>query len=240
MQELQTITPKEYLTRKGIEFRESGKELITRCVFNDCDSDSRGNEAHLYFDAETGQYECKKCGEKGNLITLAKHFGDSIQEIALNPITPIHKPRKTTKFDAELVETCHSVLPNHIRRYLNARGITDAVIDAHKLGWGKFYGKNWITIPIRDIYGAFQFFKLRQDPNAGNNKITYPKGVEAQIYGWETLAGNTERILICEGEMDRLALLSKGIPAITSTHGAMTFKKEWSEMIIGKCRKIYI
>lgn len=27
--ELQTITPKEYLTRKGIAFRDSGKELIT-------------------------------------------------------------------------------------------------------------------------------------------------------------------------------------------------------------------
>ncbi len=52
---LQTITIKEYLTCKGVAFRESGKELITRCIFNDCDSDSRGTEAHLYFDAETGQ-----------------------------------------------------------------------------------------------------------------------------------------------------------------------------------------
>src|SRR3989344_7510141 len=133
MQELQTITPKEYLTRKGIEFRESGKELITRCVFNDCDSDSRGTEAHLYFDTETGQYDCKKCGEKGNLITLAKHFGDGIQGIALHPLPSTKNPRKSTKFDTELVETCHLALPANIRQYLNARGITDAVINAHKL-----------------------------------------------------------------------------------------------------------
>ena len=69
--ELQTITIKEYLNRKDIAFRERGKELIAHCLFNGCDDDSRGNEAHLYFSVETGQYECKKCGEKGNLVTLA-------------------------------------------------------------------------------------------------------------------------------------------------------------------------
>jgi hypothetical protein len=239
METLQTITIKEYLTRKNINFRESGKELITHCLFNGCDNDSRANEAHLYFDAETGQYECKKCGEKGNLVTLAKHFGDGIQEIALNPRISTKEPPSGTKFDAELVETCHQALPSHIRQYLNARGITDAVIEAHKLGWGRFYNKWWITIPIPDVYGAFQFFKLRQDPNAGDDKITYPKGVEAQIYGWETLTNLNNPLVICEGELDRLALLSKNIPAITSTHGAMTFKQEWCEKI-GKGRKIYI
>jgi len=238
MQELQTITIKKYLTRKGVAFRESGKELVAHCLFSGCDKDSRTNEAHLYFDTETGQYECKKCGEKGNIITLAKHFGDGINEIALNPRISTKKP-SGTKFDAELVDNCHLALPANIRQYLNARGVSDAVIDAHKLGWGKFYGKWWITIPVKDIYGSFQFFKLRQDPNAGNDKITYPKGVEAQIYGWEMLTNANNPLIICEGELDRLALLSKSINAITSTHGAMTFKQEWCEKV-GKGRKIYI
>src|SRR3989338_4527858 len=125
--ELQTITIKEYLTRKGIAFRESGKEIITHCLFNDCDKDSGSTEAHLYFDAETGQYECKKCGEKGNLVTLAKHFGDGIQEITLNPLSPT-KRQSGTKFDVELVETCHQALPANIRQYLKARGVSDAVM----------------------------------------------------------------------------------------------------------------
>ncbi len=239
MQALQTITIKEYLTRKNITFRESGKELTTRCVFNDCDKDSVGAEAHLYFSTETGQYDCKKCGAKGNLITFAKHFGDGIREIALNLITPTVIPRKSMNFDVELVETCHLALPIQIRQYLNGRGITDDVVDTQMLGWGKFYGKNWITIPVKDVYGNYAFFKLRQDPAYGNDKITFPKGIEAQIYDWEMLKGASSPLVICEGEMDRLALLSKGIPAITSTHGAMTFKQEWIERI-GKGRKIYI
>jgi len=62
---LTNITIKDYLSQKGIVFRESGRELITKCLFNDCDRDSKGDEAHLYFSIETGQYDCKKCGEKG-------------------------------------------------------------------------------------------------------------------------------------------------------------------------------
>jgi DNA primase len=239
METLKIITIKEYLTRKNIAFREVGKELVAHCIFGDCDSKSGNAEGHLYFATETGQYDCKKCGARGNIITLVKHLGDSIQDVALNPITP-KNPRKSTKFDAELVETCHQALPSHIRQYLNARGIIDAVLNEYKLGWGNFYGKWWITIPIKDIYGAFSFFKLRQDPSAGSDKITYPKGVEAQIYGWEILTNlNIKEFTICEGELDRLALLSKNITAITSTHGAMTFKQEWSEKV-GKGRKIYI
>ena len=239
MRELQTITIKEYLIRKGIHFREQNGELITRCLFNNCDNDSRNNEAHLYFNAETGQYDCKKCGEKGNIITLAKHFGDNIDDIALNPRTSTKNIRKYLKFNTSLVETCHQAIPSRIRQYLNARGITDAFVSDYKLGWGEFYGKWWITIPIQDIDGNFVFFKLRQDPNEGGGKITYPRGIEAQIYGWETLKTATDKIVICEGEFDRLLLVSKGIPTITSTHGAMTFKQEWSEKL-AKISKIYI
>ncbi len=224
-----TITIKEYLIQKNIEFSERNGELITHCLFNDCDKDSKGNEAHLYFNTETGQYDCKKCGEKGNLVTLQKHFGDT-------PETP--KPRRQS-FNMELVDKCHQELPNHIRAYLSARGITDEVIDTHKIGYGTFYRKQWITIPIRDIYGNYAFFKLRQDPEQGSDKITYPKGVEAQIYGWETLANPNNQLVICEGELDRLTLLSKGVAAVTSTHGAMTFKEAWAEKV-RKCSKLYV
>ncbi len=227
---LSNITIREYLLEKNISFRESGKELITKCLFNDCDRDSKGDEAHLYFSTETGQYDCKKCGEKGNLFTLAKHLGDT------GP-----KTKKTDTFNAELVEKCHQALPPHIREYLHKRGLSDAVINEYKLGYGQFYRKPWITIPIKDIYGNYSFFKLRQDPSFGNDKITYPKGAEAQVYDWDILSkiDTAKQLVISEGEMDRLLLLSKNVSAITSTHGAMTFKEEWVSKI-PKNTKVYI
>jgi DNA primase len=240
MPKLKTITIKDYLSHKDIPFRESGNEITTSCLFNNCDKDSRKSESHLYFDAETGQYECKKCGEKGNIFTLAEHFGDEKKAVILNQVAPIEHHQKFAKFNASQIETCHQALPANIRQYLNARGISDTIIDAYKLGWGKFYGKYWITIPIKDRGGNFVFFKLRQDPSVGNDKITYPKGIEAQIYGWEMLVNNNNPLLICEGELDRLALLSSGVSAVTSTHGAMTFKKEWAEVVTKNSKKIYI
>jgi len=224
---LSNITIKEYLTEKGIVFHERGNEIITKCLFNDCDRDNKSEEGHLYFSIKTGQYDCKKCGERGNLITLAKHFGDIGA-----------KPQKSNDFGIKLVEKCREALPLHIREYLHKRGLTDTVIDEYRLGYGQFYRKSWITIPIKDIYGNYSFFKLRQDPAFGNDKITYPKGAEAQLYDWESLA-KSNSLIICEGELDRLLLASKGVSAVTSTHGAMTFKNEWIEDIV-KCKKIYI
>jgi len=237
MEQLKTISIKEYLTKKGISFKEQGKELITKCLFSNCDKDSADGEAHLYFDIETSQYHCKKCGATGNIFTLAKYLGDNMKDIALNPLKPTKKSKKM-KFDEGLVESCHNVLPEHIRQYLNARGIPDAIINEYRLGWGNFYGEDWITIPIKDIEGNFIFFKLRQDPARGNKKMTFPSG-EAQIYGWETLQNNTDKIFICEGELDRLLLISKGVPAITGTAGAGTFKQEWADEI-KKCKEIYV
>lgn len=241
METLETITIKEYLDRKGITYKEQNGELITKCLFNNCDDDSRNGEAHLYFDTETGQYDCKKCGEKGNIITLAKHLGDDVKDIAVNSFrTP--KKRGEKRLDPLLVEKYHQALPERIRQYLNARGITNAIISEHKLGWSEFYGKRWITIPIQDIDENFVFLKLRRDPEDKNNPDKfkfYPTGSSATIYGWEMLKNNKDMIMICEGEFDRLVLSEKGIPAITSTAGAGTFKKEWIEHL-KSLKEIYV
>ncbi len=62
------------LDENGIEFREHGDELITHCLFSDCDSDSKGKEAHLYIN-KTGQYFCHKCGAKGSIKGILEALG---------------------------------------------------------------------------------------------------------------------------------------------------------------------
>lgn len=223
------ITIKDYLLEKNISFKEVGEEIISKCIFNNCDDDSVGNEAHLYFNSQTGQYECKKCGEKGNIQTLRKHFNDSTP--------PPASLYRDLRFNDGLVQKCHDNLPEEIRVYLNGRGIKDDIINKYKLGYGKFYGKNYITIPIFGEDG-YKFFKLRQDPRDGDSKITYPqKGAESQLFGAYTA---TETQIICEGELDALALISEGFYALTSTHGAGTFKEEWIDEGLKKAGSIYV
>src|SRR5574338_1667644 len=89
-----TQTTKELLTDSNIDFREHGDELITHCIFNDCDADSRGKEAHLYINANTGQYFCHKCGEKGGIKGLREALGISSESL---PRQTFDQPSSPTK-----------------------------------------------------------------------------------------------------------------------------------------------
>ena len=240
MNKIETISIKKYLTQKNIQFRERNGELITSCIFNDCDHDSKGKEAHLYINRESSQYVCKKCGEKGNIITLAKHLGDSTQDISLNQ-SPKRGKDKALKITEKIVEQYSSSLPGNIREYLNSRGITDGLVDKYKLGWGFFYNSYWITIPMKDANGEYCYFKLRRDPGSDKKPryIFHPKGTESTLFGLENLRNNNDYIVICESELDCILLNSYGIPAITSTAGVGTFKEEWIEYL-KDVKSIYI
>ncbi|MDP2939521.1 MAG: toprim domain-containing protein [Candidatus Omnitrophota bacterium] len=127
----------------------------------------------------------------------------------------------------EKAQSYHKNLPEKIKKYLNERGISDEILNKHLIGWN---GQG-ITIPIPNRTGEIIFFKCRKDPDDISSKGKYwydPAGAHAELYGWENIISPKEPYLImCEGELDRLALESKGIPAITNTSGAGTFKKEW-------------
>jgi DNA primase len=121
----------------------------------------------------------------------------------------------------------HRALPDRIRVYLSDRGIPDAVIDTHLLGWTG----RWISIPIPDQEGSIASFKLRRDPDDSSEgpKMYATPGARAQLYGWDRVLSKPEGIVICEGEFDRLVLEARGFAAVTSTAGARTFLPEWAE-----------
>lgn len=221
---------KQYLNDKRIPYSEKNGELITHCLLYDCDRDSKGTEAHFYVSLLTGQCNCKKCGYEGNIITLAKDLkekGDSYLFDELMKGKKQSNPRFST-----LVEKAHKALPEEIRKYLlEERGFTNEVIDQYKIGWFYYIGSWWITYPIKDQEGKYRFFKLRQDPRQGKKKFLYPSGTEAQIYDYEALNTSADRIVITEGEADRLLLVSKGEVAMTNTAGAGTFKDEWLPLL---------
>lgn len=211
---------RRFLSEYGISYRESGPELIAKCVFSDCDVDSKGVEAHLYISADTGQYHCKKCGAKGNLITLKDHL-QGRQSAASAELGKEFK---------DLVKKCHKELPTNIRDYLRQSGLTDDTIDYFELGYGQFYGSNWITIPVRDVAGTPIYFKLRKDPNSKSDMpkyINYPRGVDSLLFNAHLLTEGEQEVVICEGERDAMLLWQQGVTAVTSTAGAGTFKEGW-------------
>ncbi len=225
---------KNLLEEGNISFREHGNELITHCIFNDCDVDSRGNEAHLYINATTGQYLCHKCGEKGGIKGLREALGVSASVLP-------HKPNNTVTSVSKLATKYHSQLPLNIREWLKTtRLLLDEDIDDFELGYGEFYGTSWITIPVRDMSGNVLFMKLRKDPFVESDRPKYMgTGGEASIFNIDVLKDKPDQLVICEGEFDCLVLRAFGIPAISSTAGASTFKDEWIDQL-KSVRHLYI
>ncbi|MCA9324434.1 toprim domain-containing protein, partial [Candidatus Saccharibacteria bacterium] len=153
-------------------------------------------------------------------------------------------PRPTTEsgYNADkIAKKCHKQLPLNIRDWLkNERLLLDEDIDDYELGYGEFYGKNWVTIPVRDQSGNVLFMKLRKDPYLSTEGPKYMgTGGEAFIFNAEALKDKPNQLVVCEGEFDCLVLRAYGIPAITSTAGARTFKDEWIEQL-SFVRHLYI
>lgn len=226
--------PRELLDSKNIDYHERGQELITHCIFNDCDADSRGNEAHLYINAGTGQYFCHKCGEKGGIKGLRESLG-------INTSALPRQNNNTVTSKTKLALNYHKQLPLNIREWLkNDRHLLDEDIDDFKLGYGVFYGSSWVTIPVRDAIGNVLFMKLRQDPFLPSDGPKYMgTGGDAALFNVEVLKDMPDQLVICEGEFDCLVLRAFGIPAISSTAGARTFKDEWIEQL-SFVRHLYI
>lgn len=214
------------LSINKVDYREHGDELITHCLFSDCDVDSRGNEAHLYINKNEGTYLCHKCGAKGNLVTLKQQFGEEISRTLFPKRMPVSLDKQATIY--------HDTMPNNIRDYLlNERLINDEDIDVYQLGYLEQRGKKWITIPVTDRTGSVLFMKLRQDPFypiEGQPKYMSTGG-EASIFNAQVLNDKPDTLVICEGEFDCLVLHGLGISAICSTAGAATFKDSWIEQL---------
>ncbi len=230
-----TIPIEEYLSRKGIQVvKEAHGELIVKCVFNDCDKDSRSSEAHLYFSKETGRYHCKKCDATGNIITLVKHFGDDPKLVMIDDQLFVNKQVKQRTIKKEKFQK--KQMSDEIRAYLNARGISDQMTDQYKIESGAYCGADCIAIRVWIPGTEDHFCKLRlaQGSSSKGSKYLFdPQGSSSTLFGLEYIDDplTVSDLWICEGEFDAMLLLSRGINAVTSTAGANTFKEEWFEYI---------
>jgi DNA primase len=146
-------------------------------------------------------------------------------------LQPILTPR-------DIAERYHRCLPEEVRSYLKGRGIPATVIDCRRLGWD---GKR-ITIPVYGrMPGEVLGFRYARPPELfdGTPRMESDGKLGPELYGWDTLAREPHRVVICENEFDRLVLEARGFPAVSSTAGADTFLAEWTPYFAG-IKKVFI
>lgn len=141
---------------------------------------------------------------------------------------------ETTKLAAKW----HQQLPQEIRQWLReVRGLSDQIIDRHMIGWTG----TRISIPVFGPTDEILIFRFARHPDkTDETKMLSVAGTKAELYGWDNLKRDTDCLIICEGEFDRLVLESNGFAAVTSTAGAATFRREWATAIVERAKSIFI
>ncbi len=120
-------------------------------------------------------------------------------------------------------------LPKDIHTWLSEREISDSVLERYDIS----FSNNKIVIPVHGIEGDFLFNKYRRNPSSTDGpKYQYEKGATSVLYGIEEIP-NPLTIVITEGELDTLCLVSHDISAVSSTGGAGTFDESWQLYFTG-------
>lgn len=149
-------------------------------------------------------YQCFHCGVSG--AVKKDRFMYQAKEIIKAPPPP--------------VETPSEVKPEIVSAFLTERGIDPSLVGNFPLvGAVKYFGEIGKSNAIGFIYGD------PRQPSAIKWRSTQDKcftqqGSARSFFGLNQLPKDIKELVICEGEMDVLALAAAGIPAVSVPNGA--------------------
>lgn len=117
-----------------------------------------------------------------------------------------------------------------LKALMDKRGLERKTIVDWELG---FDGQRYM-IPVRDADGELvNVRRYKMNGSVGDKMLNLPGHGAAAIFRPDILRDN-EDIVITEGEMDCILLNQTGIPAITHTAGAATFRSQWAQLFVDK------
>ena len=203
----------DYLTRKGLIIRQSGKEYLTDCPY--CKK-----EKHLSVNNEKGVWRCLVCAEAGNIWKLRKFYGDiNIQQI-------IKPPQKEYKLPARNKDQIYQKALMENKQALNylqtERGFLLETIKRFRLGYNE-----GIAIPYYQD-SVLRNFKVRK---IDGKDYLREKDCKSTLYNIDNL-NKSEPVIIVEGEFDCIAATQMGYENVISVpNGAGAFDNEWIDIL---------
>lgn len=227
---------------------ESGGEHRSYCPV--CEEPGKSTSPSASINPVKGVWKCLgKCGGGGSINGLLfqmkqNGFNYNAERMRGRSADPKAKPYKTAPegeihpdLQPAAIEASHKRLMNStvvLDRLLEERGLNREVVERFKIGWdGDRY-----RIPVKDASGNYVNVRRYKLKAPAKQKMYNLKGCGSgsMLFPMEALESDT--IVLCEGEMDALLLNQYGIPAVTGTHGAATFKPELARLFSGK--QVYI
>ncbi len=165
------------------------------------------------------------CSQK----TLVQHFKDA----GVWPGTGKGKQELPPIPKAEIKQLQQCLTDKQRAHLRNSRCLSDEVIDRYQLG----LHERRVTIPVLDASGQCRNIRRWLDPglrkNGAAKMLSWEKGRgQPMLYPVDQLKDS--RLCLVEGELDALALISHGIPALTLTAGVTTWPAQLADGFHGK------
>jgi hypothetical protein len=258
----------EYLQSKNIQLKQAGVDNVhCACWYCNEDSAARGR-LYINVDPNAdpiGLFKCFRCDESGAINKIRKHFGDKPlqqeeqDEKDLRTYAVIHA---AAEFYHEGLLDEDNLTP--LKYWTETRGFTPDTIANFKLGYGvdglhvhlKEHGfteeqilasglvdkngreflQGTMTIPYL-IAGKAYHLRGRTLGNSQQKYLT-PTGLKGRLFNAEVTFTDIKEVVVCEAELDAVALMQNGIPAVGMS-GATAFQQAWVSYFDGLDR-VYV
>jgi KaiC/GvpD/RAD55 family RecA-like ATPase len=229
----------EYLDSKGIDYHIDGDNAVMNCPKCGETEGKFGINIGPGENMWRGQCFRGSCEFKVNEITFKRFFGDSAWVSNLeDDAAQVAVVKKTSGPEVPPdPEIAHKALLecDEVLNYLNdERGLSLATIKLAKLGLSKRKfsdGKvsRALTFPYfkgKKCLGV-KYKALAPDPKDFRSTAGWDVG----LYMEDNIKKDMESLLICEGEMDVLALVNQGYTNVVGISGADSKKADWADLL---------
>lgn len=203
----------ELLSSNGIEYRNSGKDYLIRCL----SPEHEDKNPSLRVDKTTGIFNCLSCGFSGNIFN---HFGEKPNwlQIRRNKLKKI--------IDEKLADTSgHEIPANAIPFDQEWRGISAESFrkfEAFQHSNTEFIGR--VVFPIRGISGKIVAFCGRHQGQTTPKYLFHPAGAKLPLF--PVVKPIHGRIILVEGIMDMINLHDKGLTNAVCAFGVNKVTEE--------------
>jgi hypothetical protein len=229
--------PVATLKEFAIEYIDAGPDkdwLTVLCPFHNDGEDIR--KGHGGINKESGAYNCFSCGHPADIFKF-------ISTKLSVPVSTVHAfndnifGTRNTKGGVEpaLIAMCHRNLvesPELLQTIFNKHGITIETIRKYELGLYPHTGR--VTIPVKDENGRYADLRQYKYGVLGENEPKIISRAKAQTHLFIAGDTNAETIYLTEGEFKALLLNQNGLTAVSSTHGATSWREEFNHQFRGK------
>jgi len=212
-----------------------------------CEDPESSKTPSASMDADKGVWNCLKGNHGGGIYALVQDlkkergfdiraesmrgrhsdpsYTKAVQERLGNSSTPLPPQSQIEKWAQALLSN-----QTKLKAVMDQRGFDRKTIIAWELGWDG----SRITIPVRDEHGDLVNVRRYQMGGGHSNKMLNLPGHGTAVLFRPDILRDAQEVVITEGETDCILLNQTGIPAVTHTAGAGTFRAAWAQSFVDK------